>query len=94
MMFEKTFYTYDLLNRMLTLGFDGIWRKHGARECSSGKVIVDLCCGTGDNTLSILQYSYSNAWIIGLQQIHAKRSKKKDIFAEEKTAQKWELYAN
>ena len=63
-MFTAIAEKYDLMNRLFTLGLDEVWRKHCAKECASGKVIVDLCCGSGDLTKHILEYASSNAWVI------------------------------
>lgn len=42
--------TYDLLNRLLSLGIDTWWRKQVVQLLGSvsGKSALDLCCGTGD----------------------------------------------
>lgn len=42
--------SYDLLNRILTLRFDQIWRKIAARICLENQPVkvLDLCSGTGD----------------------------------------------
>jgi len=63
-MFSTIAEKYDLLNRLFTLGLDEVWRKYCAKECASGKVIVDLCCGSGDLTKHILKYAGSDAWMI------------------------------
>ncbi|MBN1190459.1 MAG: ubiquinone/menaquinone biosynthesis methyltransferase [Dehalococcoidales bacterium] len=41
---------YDLINRLMTLNMDRSWRRLAALECLSSrpKVLLDLCCGTGD----------------------------------------------
>jgi demethylmenaquinone methyltransferase/2-methoxy-6-polyprenyl-1,4-benzoquinol methylase len=38
---------YDLLNRVLSLGRDQVWRRRAAGRISGGRVL-DLACGTGD----------------------------------------------
>lgn len=42
--------SYDLLNRVLTLRFDQMWRKKAASACleDNPAAVLDLCCGTGD----------------------------------------------
>ena len=65
-MFAGVAETYDFLNRLMTLGLDRMWRKMCARECASGRVVLDLCCGTGDLTFNISEYSGSETQIIGL----------------------------
>ena len=46
---------YDLANRIMTLGLDASWRRRAAREClrSQPRLVLDLCCGTGDLALDI-----------------------------------------
>ena len=63
-MFSTIAEKYDLLNRLFTLGLDEVWRKHCAKECASGTVIVDLCCGSGDLTKHIFKYAGSKASVI------------------------------
>lgn len=65
-MFANVVETYDLLNCMLTLGLDEIWRRVCAKECASGNVILDLCCGTGDLTLHISRYSGLESHVLGV----------------------------
>lgn len=57
-MFGRIAPRYDLLNRVLSLRFDVAWRKKLARRfrplLSKPDVrVLDLCCGTGDLTLSL-----------------------------------------
>ncbi len=42
---------YDLLNRVISLGLDVLWRKKAATLCR-GRVL-DACCGTGDMAAAI-----------------------------------------
>lgn len=52
-MFTEVPGRYDLMNRILTVGFDERWRVKAARQCvdnQAGK-IMDLCTGTGDLAL-------------------------------------------
>lgn len=65
-MFTTVVKRYDLLNRILTWGLDEVWRETCARECASGEVIVDLCCGTGDLALHILKHVAPEACVLGL----------------------------
>src|SRR5450755_1852696 len=46
---------YDLLNHLLSLSLDKIWRRRTARRFADllrkpGAQVLDLCCGTGDLT--------------------------------------------
>ena len=65
-MFARVAKRYDLLNRILTLGLDVYWRNTCASTCRSGKVILALCCGTGDLTLNISKNDASEDFIVGL----------------------------
>ena len=44
---------YDLLNRLLSLGLDGSWRRRAVREMRLGPAdhVLDVACGTGDLAL-------------------------------------------
>jgi demethylmenaquinone methyltransferase / 2-methoxy-6-polyprenyl-1,4-benzoquinol methylase len=49
-MFDRIAPRYDRLNRIISLGQDGRWRRQtvGALCLSSGATVLDLGCGTGD----------------------------------------------
>ena len=49
-MFNSIPKRYDLMNRLLTLRFDELWRNKAIKECLKNKPenIIDLCTGTGD----------------------------------------------
>ncbi len=40
---------YDMLNSILTLNIDKIWRRKAIKICDikEGQNVLDLCCGTG-----------------------------------------------
>ena len=65
-MFTSVARTYDLVNKALTLGLDGIWRDACARECASGQTVLDLCCGTGELASRILRHFTPEACVIEL----------------------------
>ncbi|MCS6818139.1 MAG: bifunctional demethylmenaquinone methyltransferase/2-methoxy-6-polyprenyl-1,4-benzoquinol methylase UbiE [Blastocatellia bacterium] len=49
---------YDLLNHLLSLNVDRFWRRFTVRRLrpyllSSGALVLDLCCGTGDLALEL-----------------------------------------
>ena len=49
-LFDAIVPTYDLLNRVLSMGTDVVWRRNIFRHIPAvyGQKVVDLCCGTGD----------------------------------------------
>jgi len=66
-MFNKIAKTYDLANRILSLGIDKTWRKkacnkayslYGNKHLTS---IVDVACGTGDLMIDWQKYAVQNA---------------------------------
>jgi demethylmenaquinone methyltransferase/2-methoxy-6-polyprenyl-1,4-benzoquinol methylase len=65
-MFSGVADTYDLVNRVLTLGFDERWREACARESGSERFVVDLCCGTGALSLKLLRNLGSESCLMGL----------------------------
>ncbi len=46
---------YDLMNRIMTVGLDGRWRRMAARQAALGRGdrALDACCGTGDLAFSL-----------------------------------------
>jgi demethylmenaquinone methyltransferase / 2-methoxy-6-polyprenyl-1,4-benzoquinol methylase len=57
-MFSRIAPRYDLLNHLLSLRFDVIWRRRVARRFSPVLArpdarVLDLCCGTGDLALAL-----------------------------------------
>jgi demethylmenaquinone methyltransferase/2-methoxy-6-polyprenyl-1,4-benzoquinol methylase len=46
---------YDLMNRLMTVGLDGRWRRLAAAEArlTPGDEGLDACCGTGDLSFSL-----------------------------------------
>lgn len=56
-MFSRIAPRYDLMNRLMTLGQDGKWRKEVVKraQLTSGARLLDLGCGTGDLALEALK---------------------------------------
>lgn len=60
-MFDSIAPRYDLLNHLLSFNIDRLWWHRTARRfrgvlARPEAMIVDVCCGTGDMTLALLQY--------------------------------------
>ena len=48
-MFDRIAPVYDAMNRLMTVGLDGRWRRLAVREVVwPGDRVLDACCGTGD----------------------------------------------
>ena len=48
-MFDRIAPVYDVMNRVMTAGLDGRWRRDTARAVvRPGDEVLDACCGTGD----------------------------------------------
>jgi len=61
-MFAAVVPRYDLLNHLLSAGFDVLWRRETARALNPvlskpSSVVLDLCCGTGDLALTLRSVS-------------------------------------
>ncbi len=61
---------YDLLNHLLSLDIDKVWRRRVARRCRAilqnpEAKVLDLCCGTGDLALAFHKEAPKGAEIIG-----------------------------
>src|SRR6478672_4455447 len=56
-MFDGIVDQYDLLNRLISLGMDGRWRRAtmDAVRLGLGTTVLDLGCGTGDLSLLAAQ---------------------------------------
>jgi demethylmenaquinone methyltransferase/2-methoxy-6-polyprenyl-1,4-benzoquinol methylase len=72
-MFTQIAPRYDLLNHMLSMQLDRVWRARVARRLKPildrrGAVVLDLCCGTGDLALALSRSA--SAKIIGADFAH------------------------
>jgi demethylmenaquinone methyltransferase/2-methoxy-6-polyprenyl-1,4-benzoquinol methylase len=59
---------YDLVNRVLTLGFDERWRWRTAKLCLDTKParVMDICCGTGDMALHLAKMAPDDVEVTGV----------------------------
>ncbi len=55
-MFDRIAPTYDLANRVLSMGVDTLWRRRAIASLGAGAQgeVLDLCAGTKDITLALL----------------------------------------
>jgi demethylmenaquinone methyltransferase/2-methoxy-6-polyprenyl-1,4-benzoquinol methylase len=52
-MFDRIAPVYDAMNRLMTAGLDGRWRRLAAESVvEPGDEVLDACCGTGDLALA------------------------------------------
>ncbi len=65
--FDAIAHRYDLLNRVLSMGLDGRWRRRAieALQIESPAKILDLATGTADLALAIAD-SYPDAEVVGV----------------------------
>jgi demethylmenaquinone methyltransferase/2-methoxy-6-polyprenyl-1,4-benzoquinol methylase len=69
-MFGRIAPRYDLLNHLLSLDIDKLWRRRVANEFAAilrdpGAQVLDLCCGTGDLSFAFRNDAPNGAKIIG-----------------------------
>lgn len=64
-MFASIARRYDLLNRVLSLGTDQRWRRAAVQAAGpvAGRLVVDVCCGTGDLALA---FRAAGARVVGV----------------------------
>jgi len=58
-MFDQVAPRYDLLNHLLSVSLDRVWRRRaaGAVARANSGTVLDLCCGTGDQALALCDHS-------------------------------------
>jgi len=66
--FDEVAPTYERLNRVLTLGLDGPWRKKAARAAaeSGGGLWLDVCSGTGDMAQNLARIAPPGTCVVAL----------------------------
>ncbi len=82
--FSEAAETYELVNHVLTLGFDILWRKKAAREAirAKGFLWLDVCTGTGEMALNLSRLADEKVKIVSADFCYpmiAKARKKRKI---------------
>jgi demethylmenaquinone methyltransferase/2-methoxy-6-polyprenyl-1,4-benzoquinol methylase len=59
---------YDLINRIITWGLDGKWRRRAVRECLASRPerVLDLGCGTGDLAIELTRQADNRVAVTGI----------------------------
>src|SRR5580700_9550449 len=75
-MFSRVAPRYDLLNHLLSMQLDRVWRRSVARRVRpilqrADARVLDLCCGTGDLAFSLRRAPGTRAQVIGADFSHA-----------------------
>lgn len=67
-MFGRVAGTYDLMNRLLSLGLDVHWRRRAraALDLRPGELALDLCSGTGDLALELSRGASGGASVLAV----------------------------
>jgi demethylmenaquinone methyltransferase / 2-methoxy-6-polyprenyl-1,4-benzoquinol methylase len=67
-MFDRITPAYDRMNRIMSLGMDGSWRTLAVRATGAapGDAALDVCCGTGDLAIELLDAVSTRGRVVGL----------------------------
>ena len=67
-MFDRIAPRYDLLNRAMTAGLDGRWRRAAAAaaDLAAGDRALDCCTGTGDLALALADRATASGQVVGV----------------------------
>jgi demethylmenaquinone methyltransferase/2-methoxy-6-polyprenyl-1,4-benzoquinol methylase len=67
-MFDRITPAYDRMNRLMSFGMDGSWRALAVRASGvgPGDAALDVCCGTGDLAIELLDAVSTRGRVVGL----------------------------
>ena len=67
-MFDRITPSYDRMNRVMSMGMDGAWRARAVRcaGLAPGSSALDVCCGTGDLAIALLDAVSTRGRVVGL----------------------------
>ncbi len=67
-MFDRISPAYDRMNRIMSVGMDGSWRAVAVRASgvAPGDAALDVCCGTGDLAIELLDAVSTRGRVVGL----------------------------
>ncbi|HYX86681.1 MAG TPA: bifunctional demethylmenaquinone methyltransferase/2-methoxy-6-polyprenyl-1,4-benzoquinol methylase UbiE [Gaiellales bacterium] len=84
-MFDRITPAYDRMNRVMSMGMDGGWRTRAVR-CTGvrpGDHALDVCCGTGDLAIELLDAVSTRGRVVGLdfseRMLEAARAKSSQV---------------
>jgi len=77
-MFDRIAPVYDLMNRVMTVGLDGRWRRLTAESAvRKGDRVLDAACGTGDLAVADLKAGASRVTGLDFSEAMLERARKK-----------------
>jgi demethylmenaquinone methyltransferase / 2-methoxy-6-polyprenyl-1,4-benzoquinol methylase len=67
-MFDRITPAYDRMNRVMSAGLDGMWRARAVRWAglAPGGSAIDVCCGTGDLAIELLDVVSTRGRVVGV----------------------------
>jgi demethylmenaquinone methyltransferase/2-methoxy-6-polyprenyl-1,4-benzoquinol methylase len=82
-MFDRIAPVYDLMNRVMTAGLDGRWRRLTAEAAvRAGDRVLDAACGTGDLALADLKAGASRLTGLDFSEAMLERARRKALHLE------------
>jgi demethylmenaquinone methyltransferase/2-methoxy-6-polyprenyl-1,4-benzoquinol methylase len=82
-MFDRIAPVYDLMNRVMTVGLDGRWRRLTAEAAvHKGDRVLDAACGTGDLALADLKAGAARVTGLDFSEAMLERARRKALHLE------------